>query len=99
MPKKILFIGHAASRSGAPILLLQFLAWLKAHSDLTVDAMVVNDGPLLGDMRSVTSTEVIETWPSLPARAARKLVGRDRWARRQDKVFQQMIAKRGYDLA
>jgi glycosyltransferase involved in cell wall biosynthesis len=99
MSKKVLFIGHAASRSGAPILLLQFLAWLKANSDLTFDAMVVNDGPLLADMRAVAATEVIDVWPSLAARVARKLVGAARWSARKDTLFQRAIAKRGYDLA
>ena len=98
-PRKVLFVGHAASRSGAPILLLQFLEWLKANSDLRFDAMVVADGPLLDAMRAVTTTEVIEQWPSLPARAARKLVGAERWSKRQDRRFQRAIAKGGYDLA
>src|SRR4051812_24407666 len=99
MPNKVLFVGHAASRSGAPILLLQFLAWLRTNSDLAFDAMMVRDGPLLADMGAVAPTDVIETEPSLSARAARKLVGAARWSRRSDGAFQRQVAKRGYDLA
>jgi glycosyltransferase involved in cell wall biosynthesis len=99
MPKKVLFVGHAASRSGAPILLLQFLTWLKANSDVVFDAMVVNDGPLLPDMRAVAKTDVIETWPSLGARLARKVVGAERWSNRRDRHFQRVTSKGRYDLA
>jgi len=99
MPQKVLFVGHAASRSGAPILLLQLMAWLKANSDLSFDALVVNDGPLLADMRAVAPTDVIDAWPSFSARAARKLLGRDRWSKRMDRQFQKSIAARQYDLA
>jgi glycosyltransferase involved in cell wall biosynthesis len=60
--------------------------------------MVVADGPLLADMRSVTQTDVIDTWPSLAARAARKVVGAQRWSKRKDTAFQRAVARRGYDL-
>jgi glycosyltransferase involved in cell wall biosynthesis len=98
-PPKVLFVGHAASRSGAPILLLQFLRWLKANSDLRFDAIVVADGPLLDEMRAVAPTAVLEKWPSLPERAVRKLAGAERWSKWQDQRFQRGIAKGGYDLA
>ena len=75
------------------------MAWLKANSDLRFDAMVVADGPLLADMRALTATSVIEKWPSLAERAARKLVGGERWSKRSDRRFQRAIAKGGYDLA
>lgn len=96
--KKVLFIGHAASRSGAPILLLQFLAWLKTNSNLRFDAKVVLDGPLLEDMRAVAPTEVIDKVPSVSARVARKLVGADRWSERGNKTFQRAVARGAYDL-
>lgn len=97
--KRVLFIGHAASRSGAPILLLQFLAWLKTNSNLSFDAKVVLDGPLLDDMRAVAPTEVIDTVPSLSARVARKVVGAERWSRRADRSFQRAVRHGAYDLA
>ena len=99
MSPKVLFVGHAASRSGAPILLLQFMAWVKRNTELTFDAMVVNGGPLLADMRAVAPTTVLDTPPSLAERTARKLIGRERWSERSDRLFQRAVAKRGYDVA
>jgi glycosyltransferase involved in cell wall biosynthesis len=98
MPEKVLFIGHAASRSGAPILLLQLMQWLRANSDLSFDAMVLSDGPLMPDMQRVAPTRAIETWPSLPSRAARKLIGAARWSARLDRQFQRDAVKSGYAL-
>lgn len=43
---KVLFISHDASRTGAPILLLNLLKWLKTHADFGFDILLLRDGEL-----------------------------------------------------
>jgi hypothetical protein len=44
--RKVLFISHDAHRTGAPILLLELLTWLKANSDLQLEVLLGVDGEL-----------------------------------------------------
>lgn len=46
MSRKILFISHDASRTGAPILLLHFLKWLRLNSDYPFMVLLKKDGEL-----------------------------------------------------
>jgi glycosyltransferase involved in cell wall biosynthesis len=45
-PKHILFISHDATRTGAPIVLLHFLKWLKTHSEIPFQILLRNGGEL-----------------------------------------------------
>ena len=56
---KILFIGHEASRSGAPILLLQLLQWLKQNSRWQFEILLKNGGPLEKDFAALAPTTVL----------------------------------------
>jgi glycosyltransferase involved in cell wall biosynthesis len=57
--KRILFIGHDASRSGAPIVLLQLLRWLKNNkASFEVDLMLLSGGELEKDYRKVANVYV-----------------------------------------
>jgi glycosyltransferase involved in cell wall biosynthesis len=48
--KRILFITHDASRTGAPLLLLYFIRWLKAkHSGYTVEVLALRGGAIEGE--------------------------------------------------
>jgi glycosyltransferase involved in cell wall biosynthesis len=44
--RRVLFISHDASRTGAPILLLNLLRWLKVNSDLSFSIILRNGGVL-----------------------------------------------------
>ncbi|WP_299123546.1 glycosyltransferase [uncultured Winogradskyella sp.] len=44
---KILFINHSAAKTGAPIVLLHFLKWLKQNKDLSFDVLSLQNGSLL----------------------------------------------------
>lgn len=46
MSRKILFISHDASRTGAPIVLLHFLKWLRSNSDYPFIVLLKKDGEL-----------------------------------------------------
>lgn len=47
--KKILFIGHDASRTGAPILLLNIIKWFSENTNLHISILLKNTGELYED--------------------------------------------------
>jgi len=51
--RKILFISHDASRSGAPIALLTLLRWLRSNSGLCFEILLGSGGALEQDFRSI----------------------------------------------
>ncbi|REG98264.1 glycosyltransferase family 4 protein [Flavobacterium aquicola] len=54
--KKILFISHDASRTGAPIVLFHFLKWLKINQpEIQADLLVLKGGNLENDFKEVAS--------------------------------------------
>lgn len=54
---KVLFVSHMASRSGAPLLLLWLLRWLKEHEPGIDPAVVLlGDGPLRSDFEALAPT-------------------------------------------
>ncbi|MDN5203106.1 glycosyltransferase family 4 protein [Fulvivirgaceae bacterium BMA10] len=60
MSKKILFISNEASRTGAPIVLLNFLKWLKENTDLDFLILSLNDGPLIKDFQKLAPTYTLK---------------------------------------
>jgi glycosyltransferase involved in cell wall biosynthesis len=97
-PKKILFIGHSAGRTGAPIILLTFLQWLRRNDDAQFDVRIVEGGPLLTEFEAIASTEVLQREPAFAARVARRLMGRSRWSAMEDRLFARRTQRRGYDM-
>lgn len=51
--KTILFISHDASRSGAPIILLNLIKWLKKYKNVSAQILLLENGPLFSDFNSV----------------------------------------------
>lgn len=47
--KKILFISHEASLSGAPILLYNLVKWLSQHTNIAIEVLFLRDGNLRPD--------------------------------------------------
>lgn len=71
---RVLFIGHDATRTGAPIVLLDILRWLKTHSRLDFALLLGRGGPLTDDYRAVCPVWVMQTdviRPGLLERAVR----------------------------
>ena len=56
--KKILFISHEASRTGAPILLLRLIAAIKKHSTLQILILLKTGGEMEKDFEALASTYV-----------------------------------------
>jgi len=53
-PKKILFIGHDASLTGAPMVLLHILRWLQRNTSIETYLILLKGGPLYNQYREVS---------------------------------------------
>jgi Glycosyltransferase Family 4 len=58
----VLFVGHAADRTGPPIGLLHLARWLHAQGEVTLEFLVLEAGPLLPDYEALGTTVVLEEW-------------------------------------
>ncbi|MDQ3534012.1 MAG: glycosyltransferase family 4 protein [Bacteroidota bacterium] len=54
--KKILFISHDASRTGAPLLLIWLIKWLKINKAIDPYVLLLNDGVLKNDFEEIAKT-------------------------------------------
>lgn len=59
----ILFISHYAGRTGAPILLLNFLKWFKANTDIPFEILLKGDGQLRPEFETLGQVMI---WPPNP---------------------------------
>ncbi len=57
--RKVLFISHSAGRTGAPIMLLNFLRWLKENADVPFEILLCDSGPLLPDFEALAPTQLL----------------------------------------
>jgi glycosyltransferase involved in cell wall biosynthesis len=58
--KKILFLGHDASRTGAPIVLLNLLQWLKQNTKISFEILLKSGGPMESDFSTLAPTKVLK---------------------------------------
>ena len=73
-PHKVLFIGHDATRTGAPLVLLHFLRWLRQNSAVEFEILLRQGGELLGDFQQLAPTSVLHR--GLISKGEAKLVPR-----------------------
>ena len=59
MQPPILFVGHEASRTGAPIALLRFMRWFKENIGWPFSCLLLDGGPLVSDFESLCPTNVL----------------------------------------
>ncbi len=57
--QKILFVGHEASRTGAPIALLHIIRWLKINGGVEPYVLLLRGGPLVEDYARTCPTTVL----------------------------------------
>ena len=71
----VVFISHEASRTGAPIILLHLLRWLRANTDLSFGVVLVLGGPIEEEFRRLAPV-----WVLVPDRL--RAPASSRWRRR-----------------
>lgn len=57
---RVLFVSHEATRTGAPMMLLHFLRWLRANTDLAFEVLLLAGGPLVPEFRALAPTRLVE---------------------------------------
>jgi glycosyltransferase involved in cell wall biosynthesis len=63
---RILFVSHDATRTGAPIVLLTLIGWLKIHADLDIRILLRDGGPMVEHFEALAPTYI---WsPNKPSR-------------------------------
>jgi glycosyltransferase involved in cell wall biosynthesis len=71
--KTLLFISHEASRTGAPLMLLNFVRWFRQHAGVPFVVLLKRDGPLRAAFEELGPTHVFYRPDSLRARLSGKL--------------------------
>jgi len=61
--RRVLFVSHDASRSGAPIVLLHFLRWFKANSEIPFDILLRSGGDLQSEFEALAPVWIVGTRP------------------------------------
>lgn len=59
--RQVLFISHDASRTGAPLFLLNFLRWLKQEGEIPFEILLRGGGELVPEFSELALTQVIGT--------------------------------------
>jgi glycosyltransferase involved in cell wall biosynthesis len=84
---RILFVTPAATRSGAPMLMLHLIRWLRAAGEFEMSAVLVSDGAMSAAFAAELPTVTFEP-------AARRPAAPVRWLRRQPAVARRRAARR-----
>ena len=79
---RILFVSHQASRTGAPLLLLWLVQWLRRHTQHELGVVLMAEGPLEADFKALCPTRTLRAEPLFQP-FPQRLVGSLR-RRRQD---------------
>lgn len=72
MTKRILFVSHDASRTGAPIMFLNFLKWLRVNTNYEACILLLRGGELVSEFENIFETFVWE--PALKPLSLKKRV-------------------------
>jgi glycosyltransferase involved in cell wall biosynthesis len=91
---KILVISHDASRTGAPILLLNLLKWLKVNSDLSFSIILRDGGVLEPEFSSLASVSNLAAGISASTRWLPKGSARIGLKRTMEEVFLRRLKTR-----
>lgn len=67
VPKKILFISHDASRTGAPMVLLNLIKWIRTNSGFNLRILLRAGGALEPEFRALGETHVLDDANGNPA--------------------------------
>ena len=97
--RRILFLSHDATRTGAPVVLLSFIKWLKANTDFRFAILLRGSGPLESEFSALGSTVSLapkELWATRPGRIISRFFSVEAWE--QARLIQKAFAAQHYDL-
>jgi glycosyltransferase involved in cell wall biosynthesis len=99
MPRnRILFIGHDASRTGAPMVLLHLLRWLRDDGIYDFDVLLRAGGDLLPEYEALGETCVVETLTTRGRGPIQKIASRFRGRHAEDDEVARYYAGRNVGL-
>ena len=80
--KKICFISHNATRTGAPIVLYNFIKWLKEKHKFQIETWFIEGGEMLGEFELLCTCNLLKRsssnrWLGLTHRGTNKLFKKD----------------------
>jgi glycosyltransferase involved in cell wall biosynthesis len=73
MSGTVLFLSHEASRTGAPILLLNFLRWLRRNRNINARVLIGRSGDLTSEFAAIGRVDSFEPSDALWYKAMRRL--------------------------
>lgn len=96
MSKTILFISHDASRTGAPILLLNFLRWFKENTDIPFQILLKKGGVLEPEFRKIAPVLLYAPEPILKLGIIGKILKRLKLYSPEQKlkIYQESLVKK-----
>ena len=59
-PPRVLFVSHQSSLTGTPMVLLHLLRWLKEHSDIEAEILLMRGGPLDEPFSQIAPIHVLQ---------------------------------------
>lgn len=98
---RILFVGHEATRTGAPLILLHFLRWLSRERGWPIEILLVRGGELRSAFAALGPTACLDegVWGTLsPLRSVLRRSGFDALGRRFQGAAVGRALRGGYDL-
>ena len=95
---KILFISHDAHRTGAPIVFLHLLNWLKKNSDIEIHILLKSGGPLESDFQQFQKMHIWKL-PDKSKNLLNKIEGKliDKTKNHHQKIIKSLV-KEDFDL-
>ena len=94
----VLFVGHEASRTGAPILLLNLLRWLRRNDTISFRVVTGSMGDLSEEFGAVGKVDSIEPDGLLWYRAMRRLNLHGHWQARHLARLRRELSKESFSL-
>lgn len=65
---RVLFMSHAAERTGPPIIMLHLARWLRSNTDLDFELLFLQGGELEDEFRTLAKVWILDEWdPPRPA--------------------------------
>lgn len=102
--KKILFISHEATRTGAPLILLSLIKWLKSNTqNIQFDVILINGGNIVDDFKKVCDNTFVYSASEKPLKfkdiLKEKVISKLGIKKEKDEIlFFKKIASNNYNL-